>query len=102
MTPDPAAVRAALAEIDDMRKRYQTGKMPLFEMLKLRGSSRISDFTESAARAWLAENEPRCSTCKKHPAEELHTCPYRVDIDNDPDFQCDCCEDCENECAMDI
>jgi hypothetical protein len=35
-------------------------------------------------------------------ATEDHTCPYAEDINNDSESLCNCCDDCANECAMDI
>jgi len=43
-----------------------------------------------------------CSRCGKKPAQEDHTCPFAEDIHGDKDFVCDCCADCEHECAMDV
>jgi hypothetical protein len=31
-----------------------------------------------------------------------HTCPFRVEIDEDYEFKCECCPYCENECRMNI
>ncbi len=41
------------------------------------------------------------SACKNQPSN-YHTCPYQEDVNNDSDYQCTCCKDCEYECAMDI
>lgn len=40
--------------------------------------------------------------CGKNPATEPHPCPYAEDINDDPNTLCTCCEECMNECAMDI
>jgi len=41
--------------------------------------------------------------CEKNtPAIKKHTCPYAAEIFGDHDSLCDCCEECANECAMDI
>lgn len=37
-----------------------------------------------------------------NPAQTLHTCPFSSEIHGDDESLCDCCEDCEHECAMDI
>ena len=37
-----------------------------------------------------------------HEANAPHTCPYRVDIGNDSQTLCTCCDECQRECAMDI
>lgn len=34
--------------------------------------------------------------------EELHPCPFQEDVNNDPRDCCNCCEDCQYQCAMDI
>lgn len=36
-----------------------------------------------------------------NPATEPHPCPSAVEIYDD-ESPCNCCEDCEDECAMDI
>ena len=36
------------------------------------------------------------------PAQAPHTCPFRVDINDDTETLCECCPKCEYECAMDI
>jgi hypothetical protein len=48
-------------------------------------------------------NEKMCSRCGKNPAQELHSCPYAEEIndEHDPEY-CDCCEECTQECAWDI
>ena len=35
-------------------------------------------------------------------SKELHTCPYRREIHNDYESLCDCDEDQQHQCAMDI
>ena len=42
-----------------------------------------------------------CSDCKNSPSDS-HTCPYQKGVNNDSEYECTCCEDCEHECAMDI
>lgn len=46
-----------------------------------------------------------CGKCSKQPPEyawELHPCPYKSDINDDPDTLCNCCPYCVSECAADI
>ena len=31
-----------------------------------------------------------------------HLCPYQLDVNNDQDYRCRCCDECEQECADDI
>lgn len=42
-----------------------------------------------------------CQRCQQDEAREPHTCPFAVEI-NDDETLCNCCVDCEHECAMDI
>lgn len=35
-------------------------------------------------------------------AEELHPCPYNIEINGDDITLCNCCLNCQHECAMDI
>jgi hypothetical protein len=35
-------------------------------------------------------------------SKELHTCPYREEIHNDYESLCDCNEEQQHQCAMDI
>ena len=43
-----------------------------------------------------------CEQCNKNKAEELHTCPFAVEIYGDREQQCNCCDICENQCCQDI
>ena len=43
-----------------------------------------------------------CKKCKQHSALDLHSCPYQSDVNNDSESLCDCCEECTDECCMDI
>ena len=40
--------------------------------------------------------------CGKNPAEHPHTCPYQTDINDNYETLCNCCLECQCECAMDI
>lgn len=42
-----------------------------------------------------------CKCCKKAKAMPLHPCPNALELDHD-DTPCNCCEDCEEQCARDI
>lgn len=44
----------------------------------------------------------KCERCGVNDATEPHSCPYKADINDDPDTLCTCCSECANECAMDI
>lgn len=43
----------------------------------------------------------KCGNCDNE-AQPLHTCPYNEDIHGDSETLCDCCSECEHQCAMDI
>lgn len=34
--------------------------------------------------------------------ENLHTCPYQEDINNDNEYMCNCCDYCTQQCMNDI
>ena len=45
----------------------------------------------------------KCQSCgKNNGTDELHSCPYNADINNDDSPCCNCCSDCCHECARDI
>ncbi len=46
--------------------------------------------------------DDKCDSCEKNLAEDDHTCPYAEDIGDDSETLCNCCEECEGECARDI
>lgn len=50
----------------------------------------------------MSEDVTLCRRCKSNTAKESHGCPYAEDIGGDYDTKCDCCDDCEHQCAMDI
>ena len=47
-------------------------------------------------------NKKKCPSCGKREATEPHTCPFQVEINGDEETLCECCSECEGECAMDI
>jgi hypothetical protein len=42
------------------------------------------------------------SGCKNQATCEPHPCPFQEDVNNDHEDRCNCCSDCQHECAMDI
>lgn len=59
------------------------------------------------AIAWMplpAAYKPQstCNKCKTYPAAGEHTCPYQRDVNNDDETLCNCCDECEQQCAADI
>ncbi len=43
-----------------------------------------------------------CEKCGINEAQDDHLCPYSEDIDDDHDTECNCCEECEQNCADSI
>lgn len=56
------------------------------------------EFDRMALLEEPAEEPCRCGAV----GEELHTCPYAEDIGGDSESLCNCCADCQYQCAMDI
>ena len=49
------------------------------------------------------ERRVRCGCGSNQGTLETHSCPYQIEIaDNDDPDYCNCCPDCENQCAMDV
>lgn len=54
------------------------------------------------------EKRPPCDgfLCRvrwqKNLAEPLHDCPFQRDVNGKPDFSCNCCDACRQNCADDI
>ncbi len=46
------------------------------------------------------DNNLQCS--HKDKRQELHTCPFKEEINDDHESLCSCCEACTRECAMDV
>ena len=58
--------------------------------------------TEYPVAAEFIEAVEKCESCGKNDATEPHTCPYAEEINNNSETLCNCCQDCVNQCAMDI
>ena len=43
-----------------------------------------------------------CGHCNVNPGTESHTCPYSEEINGDYLSECNCCDECCHECAMEI
>lgn len=41
-------------------------------------------------------------SCGDKKGQAPHSCPWQQDVHDDDDYRCNCCDDCINECAMDI
>lgn len=49
------------------------------------------------------ENEPfLCQRCGEKMVVEMHTCPYKEDINGDFETLCNCCKDCQDVCLYEI
>lgn len=46
--------------------------------------------------------ENNCQRCDEAPGDIKHSCPFKVEINDDSETLCNCCYDCRNECAMDV
>ena len=46
-------------------------------------------------------NDDKCSGCGND-GKEAHGCPYKEDINSDYETLCNCCEECQYQCCMDI
>lgn len=42
-----------------------------------------------------------CDKCGGQ-VHEIHTCPYQFDVNKDSEYECNCCNICEFDCAMDV
>lgn len=40
--------------------------------------------------------------CGNPGSADLHPCPYKREINDDPDEYCNCCSECEQECRDNI
>lgn len=50
------------------------------------------------------KNKFVCERCFGVQVEEIvpHLCPYAMELGGDYETLCNCCEECECQCAMDI
>lgn len=56
-------------------------------------------------KEWLEKSiyVDSCASCNSNDISgETHTCPFQVEMNNDYDFECNCCEICIIECTMSI
>ena len=49
----------------------------------------------------MEENNLGLCKCGE-PGEDEHTCPYAEDIHGDSESLCNCCAECQYQCAQDI
>jgi len=50
----------------------------------------------------FGEDECQCESCGQEGTDDLHSCPYAQELNNDDSALCNCCEYCTQECANDI
>ena len=63
----------------------------------------LEEFTLSSISQAMAENQKHFGVEEQvQDSKELHTCPYREEIHNDYESLCDCDEEQQRQCAMDI
>jgi hypothetical protein len=43
-----------------------------------------------------------CDKCRVNDRLDFHECPYAVEIYDDHEEICDCCDECTSQCAMNI
>jgi len=46
-------------------------------------------------------DEYLCDRCEEQPADDLHECPFKSEIDDDKTL-CNCCSECTMRCADEI
>lgn len=56
---------------------------------------------EAEARTEPPEVE-MCYWCEERPAEPEHQCPFSMDVWNDDEHLCTCCNECTKACAEDV
>lgn len=49
----------------------------------------------------MTENDTLKCGCGND-GESSHTCPFKEEINGDSETECNCCDDCKHQCAMDI
>jgi hypothetical protein len=49
----------------------------------------------------LSQSVNLCPRCESRPAAAPHECPYDVEINENHESLCDCCEACEQDCCDD-
>lgn len=62
---------------------------------------RLAVLREQSAGIGDDSDRGLCGRCSKNPAEPEHSCPYDQELGSGQD-SCNCCANCEHECAMDI
>ena len=43
-----------------------------------------------------------CDSCNNNEGKEKHGCPFKEEIHDDYEFQCNCCEECRVNCLYEI
>lgn len=50
----------------------------------------------------IESTDNKCQNCMKNEGQEQGPCPYKVEIYGDEETLCNCCEDCQHECYMNV
>lgn len=64
----------------------------------------LSDEEYKIARLALKALTPDPTACKcgRPGTTEFHPCPYQQDVHNNGNPYCNCCDDCQGDCVMEI
>lgn len=62
----------------------------------------IRHYNEGAGPVTCLECSTDCLKNCGHKDAVIRNCPYKADVDNDPDARCRCCDNCAYECQQDI
>lgn len=67
------------------------------------GRSKMNKKDKTTFQDVLKETKTPMCRCNIRPATiQPHTCPYQEEIYEDKNFKCNCCPECEEQCALDI
>lgn len=74
-----------------------------------KGGELVIDLKDAPDGEYVYEVTPAPVECQSYrgcgnpPTEESHSCPFASEINGDhSEDHCNCCEDCQYQCAMDI
>jgi hypothetical protein len=96
-------------DLEELRKEFHnTCKTKVFFELSYLSSGKHIDDVFDWFASHLNLQKPveseceKCLNCGKGNKEPIHKCPYQQDVNNDENYTCTCCENCQHECAQDI
>lgn len=77
--------------------------IPLYYLHTLNGIGRMNMFSVLESARKVIASTPKCQKCGTPiDSNELHPCPYNVDINDNSTPCCNCCPNCSQDCADDI